>query len=159
MAKYYRRRYYRPKRKYNIENKAVRALVRSTPENGYYQNQIQIVPPSTTEGVRKVTRFNITLTPDAQYGPVYWALVYIPEGAVTSSLFPQWDTLFTPSNYVLASGVGESNAGPIRISSRIQKNLNANDQIYLMTAATYYPGGTSDQHFMQGLVRYAIAFN
>ena len=158
MAKYYRRKFYR-KRKYNIENKAIRALVPTNRENGYFQNQIPIVPPTTTEGVRKVTRFTITLTAGVNYlGPIYWALVYIPEGAVTSSLFPVYNQLFNPSNYVLASGVSDVDAGPIRISSRIQKNLNANDQIFLLTAASYPPEqGVST--YIQGLVRYAISYN
>lgn len=157
MARYYRRRFYRAKKKYNIENRIIRDVVPSNPQNGYYQNQIQVVPPSTTEGVRKVTRFNITVTADSALGPIYWALVYIPEGAVTSSLFPTYNQLFNPSNYVLASGVSDSTAGPIRIGSRIQKNLNANDQVYLLTAATNQPSGNSI--YIHGLVRYAIAFN
>lgn len=158
MARYYRRRFYRPKKKYNIENKTIHAVVPVNQENGYYQNQIRIVAPSTTEGVRKVTRFTITLTATDTLGPIYWALVYIPEGAVTSSLFPVMGELFQPSNYVLASGVSEPNAGPIRISSRIQKNLNANDQIYLMTAATNQPHEFNTA-FIHGLVRYAITYN
>lgn len=158
MARYYRRRYYRKKNKYNIENRTVKALIPQNQENGYYQNQINIVPATTTEGVRKVTRFNITLTQNIFNGPIYWALVYIPEGAVTSSLFPVMGTLFNPSNYVLTSGVCDTQAGPIRISSRIQKNLNAGDQIYLLTAAVNQPSQPGT-YFLEGLVRYAITYN
>lgn len=161
MARYYRRRYYKPKRKYNIENRVINQTIPTQPENGFYQNQMQIVPPSTTEGVRKVTRFTITITEQTTGqiydSTIYWALVYIPEGAVTSSLFPDSTTLFTPSNYVLASGVNDTNAGPIRISSRIQKNLNAGDQIYLLTAAGANSGSTI--RYLRGLIRYAIAYN
>lgn len=157
MARYYRRRYYRPKKKYNIENRVIHELISSNRENGFNQNQIQIVPPSTIEGVRKVTRFNITVTSNADIGTIYWALVYIPEGAVTSSLFPNQNTLFNPSNYVLASGVTDTTSGPIRISSRIQKNLNANDQIYLLTATDL--GNGNPGYYISGLVRYAIAYN
>lgn len=156
MAKYYRRRFYR-RRKYNIENKTFSQLIPyDSTQNGYYQNQIQIVPPSTTEGVRKVTRFNISIP--ATLSATYWALVYIPEGAVTSSLFPNSTNLFEPSNYVLASGVSDNDAGPIRISTRIQKNLNAGDQIYLLTATHQQPPQPGT-YYIRGLVRYAIAYN
>lgn len=152
MARYYRRKSYYRKRKYNIENRPLYYQTPQNQENGYYQNQLQIVPPTATEGVRQVAHMTVTLTGGTENSSVWWALVYIPEGAVTSALFPNEATLFQPSNYVLASGIADSSAGPIRISSRIRKNLNASDQIYLLTATraagTYY-----------GLVRYAIAFN
>jgi len=129
MARYRRRRYYR-KRKYNIEQKPISITAPSTLQNGYYQNQTNIVPPAATEGVRQVARMTITLTGSFNdTRPLFWALVYIPEGAVTSSLFPNSTTLFNPSSYVLASGVSDSDAGPIRISSRLKKNLNANDHL------------------------------
>jgi len=153
MARYRRRRYYR-KRKYNIEQKPISITAPSTLQNGYYQNQTNIVPPAATEGVRQVARMTITLTGSFNdTRPLFWALVYIPEGAVTSSLFPNSTTLFNPSSYVLASGVSDSDAGPIRISSRLKKNLNANDQIYLLTASTQSGG----QYI--GLVKYAICYN
>lgn len=158
MARYRRRRAYGRKRKFNIENRPVSFESPLATENGYYQNQIPIVPPSTIEGVRQVARMTVTLTgyqstDGSDPSNIYWALVYIPEGAVTSALFPNNTTLFQPSNYVLASGIADSSAGPIRISSRLRKNLNANDQIYLLTATR--DGGNA----YEGLVRYAICFN
>lgn len=157
MARYYRRKFNYRKRKYNIENRPIEFQTPIATENGYHQNQIRIVPATLTEGVRQVARMTITLTGDSNATDIppnlYWALVYIPEGAVTSSLFPAADTLFQPSNYVLASGIADSNAGPIRISSRLKKNLNANDQIFLLTACKQ-PNWT-----FEGLVRYAIAFH
>lgn len=157
MARYQKRRFYR-KRKYNIENRPISAQVSNVPENGFYQNQIEIVPPTLIEGVRQVARMTVTLTTTSDLnGPIYWALTYIPEGAVTSSLFPNNTTLFTPSNYVLSSGVADSSAGPIRISSRLRKNLNANDRIVLYTATT--KGAPADIVSLVGLVRYAICYN
>ena len=158
MARYYKRKFNYRKRKYNIENRPVEFSSPNNQENGFYQNQIQIVPPTATEGVRQVARMTVTLTGANLDGTgdtmpnIYWALVYIPEGAVTSSLFPNANTLFQPSNYVLSSGIADSSAGPIRISSRLKKNLNASDQIFLLTAS-------KQQGVYQGLVRYAIAFH
>lgn len=150
MARYRRKAYYR-KRKYNIENRPLSFETPIAAENGYYQNQIRIVPPTTTEGVRQVARMTVTLTSNETV-PLYWALVYIPEGASTTGLFPNETTLFQPSNYVLASGISDPDAGPVRISSRLKKNLNASDQIYLLTACK------AQSIVYEGLVRYAIAF-
>lgn len=147
------RRYYR-RGKYNIETRKISLTTSTSLENGFYQNSTIVVPPSTTEGVRQVTRFTINLVNVQDDSlPIYWALVYIPEGAVTTALFPDESTLFNPSNYVLASGVTDSNAGPIRIYSRIRKNLNANDRIYLLTAAS------QQSRNYAGLIKYAIKYN
>lgn len=151
MARYRRsRRYYR-KNKFNVETRPISFTTPQNQENGLYQNQIQIVPPSTTEGVRKVGKFTVSLEIDV--GILYWALVYIPEGATTSALFPSSTELFVPSAYVLSSGVNGSTNGVIRISSRLWKNLNAGDRIFLLTASSR-PGEQA-----RGLSRYVIAFN
>lgn len=157
MAKRRTRRFYR-RRRYNIENRPLVVQVPNSMENGFYQNQIEIVPATLIEGVRQVARMTITLTSNEPGGyPIFWALCYIPEGTTASALFPNNTTLFNPSNYVLASGVSDSNAGPIRISSRLRKNLNANDRIFLMTATTKQ--SAIDPVSYTGLVRYAICYN
>lgn len=157
MARYRRRRYSR-KRKYNIENRPLSIQVPNTTENGFFQNQVEIVPATTTEGVRQVARMTVSLTAfNDTVRPIYWALVYIPEGAVTSSLFPNQSTLFNPSNYVLASGISDPTAGPIRISSRLKKNLNASDRIFLLTATN--KANATDVVVLNGLVKYAICYN
>lgn len=151
-----RRRYRRYRRgKYNIENRPIQFQPPQAQENGYYQNQVLIVPPSTTEGVRQVARMTISLTSTNDAAtPLYWALVYLPEGTqVTSALFPNTTTLFEPSNFVLGTGIADPSAGPIRISSRLRKNLNANDRIYLLTATSV------NTYYYQGLIRYAIKYN
>lgn len=154
MAKYYRRRYYR-KGKYQIENKPIAFTTSTTLENGFYQNSEIIVPPSTQEGVRQVARMTITLTGNNDSaGPLAWAIIYLPEGTqYTTSLFPNNNTLYEPSSYVLASGISDSSAGPIRISSRLKKNLNAGDRIAVLTAAT-----SANTKYI-GLLRYAIKYN
>lgn len=158
MARYSRRRRRYSRRKYNIENRPLSFSAPNTQENGYYQNQVEIVPATTIEGVRQVARMTITLTEyaDTNY-PVFWALVYIPEGVTTTSLFPSTTELFRPSNYVLATGVNDATAGPIRISSRLRKNLNAGDRIFLLTAVSKQ--ATNESVGFIGLVRYAICYN
>lgn len=158
MAKYKKVIIRRPKRKYNIEQRPVEFTTPSTAENGFHQNQVEIVPATNIEGVRQVARLRISLTPNSFEGtptniPIYWALVYIPEGTTTTALFPNSTTLFNPSNYVLNSGIVNPQAGPVTISTKLRKNLNANDRIFLFTACKE-PAWT-----FLGLVRYAICYN
>lgn len=152
-----KRRYYRARHKYNVENRPLSFAAPNTQENNYYQNQIEVVPATLVEGVRQVAHMTITLT---QYSdttrPVFWALVYIPEGVTTTALFPTNTELFRPSNYVLATGVNDPTAGPIRIYSRLKKNLNAGDRIFLLTAVSKQ--STSDVVQFIGLVRYSICY-
>lgn len=158
MARYPKRRIIYRRRKYNIENRPLEIQVSNVIENGFFQNQTEIVPATLVEGVRQVARMTITLTTNADSNrPIFWALCYIPEGSQTSSLFPTTTTLFNPSNYVLSSGIADPSAGSIRISSRLKKNLNANDRIFLMTATT--KPAASDTVILVGLVRYAICYN
>lgn len=158
MARYRRRRAIIKKRKYNIENRPLSFVSPQDLTNGFYQNQIQIVPPTVTEGVRQVARMTVSLTAETldfqgDVANLFWALVYVPEGTNQTPLFPNANTLYQPSNYVLASGIADANAGPIRISSRLRKNLNANDQIFLLTATK------ASGYEFEGLVRYAVCFN
>lgn len=166
MARIRRRRYYRKKNKWNIEQRPIDTEVTSTwsSENGFRQKQLTIVPESATEGVRKAGRFNIKLTyndsnltapPPLSVTTLYWALMYIPEGATTTGLFPTSTELVRPSNFVLGSGVVNGQNGVISISSRLYKNLNANDKIVLYLAT----GVSNNSIRFLGLVKYAICYN
>lgn len=166
MARYRRRRYYRKNNKWNIEQRPIDTGATSSwsIENNWRQKQIEIVPASLTEGVRKAGKFNIKLTyengniatpPPLTSTTLYWALVYIPEGATTTGLFPTSTELIRPSNFVLGSGVVSGQNGVINISSRLYKNLNANDKIML-----YLGAKVNDQTIkFLGLIRYAICYN
>ena len=155
MARYYRKRTYRKKNRYNIEARPFTSETWST-ENNFRQSQVVIVPPSNTEGVRKAGRFTINFDNNNGY-TYYWALVYVPEGATTSGLFPNSTTILNPSNYVLATGIlGSSSANP-RIYCKLFKNLKANDQIMLYLATSTSNNASNSQ--LQGLIRYAVAYN
>lgn len=178
MARYYRkRRYYRKKNKWDIEqrasNTAQNAWQNITAE-GYFNRQVlvPIVPAITQEGVRKVKNISISMAvsyggnPDDNpvgrfRGPIYWALVYAPEGVPVNDLGNNGE-LYQPSNYVINSGIIDNdNTNKYRISSRLARNLRANDRIYLIlgtdirtgTSSTYYPPA------INWLVRYAVCFN
>lgn len=180
MARYYRkRRFYRKKNKWDIEQRASTTYQnawQSISGIGYFNRQVlvPIVPAITQEGVRKVKNLSISMAisspggngtnnPDEQvrtYGPIYWALVYAPEGTPVNDL--QMDgELYQPSNFVINSGIiDNTNTNKYRISSRLARNLRANDRIYLILGTNL---NTSAEYAatpsINWLVRYAVCFN
>ena len=98
-----------------------------------------IVPASTTQGMRTVGNFTITLTSGLHNGssdtasPVYWALVYVPQGQTTAALnVSDGASLYEPNQYVIACGVNDPTAGPIRIRTRMMRKLNSGDFVSLL---------------------------
>ena len=116
MARYYRRRrIYRKKNKWNIEQKpsqtASSAWVTSSNTDSFkYQVLIPVVPAISQEGVRKVKNISISAamsnkgSTTGTTGPIYWALIYAPEGTIINELHYQGD-LYQPSNFVINSGI------------------------------------------------------
>ena len=167
MAPKYKRKYYRGNRdKYSVEQKAFTTTL-ATIAGSSRQAAIQIVPPSGTEGMRKVKHLTCSLTPyqdhvpgDAYGGGFFWALVYVPEGYSVNGLnigspsaVPS--SLYEPSSFVLGSGISDSTAGPIRVSTPLSRNLNSGDAIYLVVGV-YTSSASGVTPTVQGVVKYAI---
>ena len=115
-----------------------------------------IIPATTTQGIRTVGNFVITLTGDADTGaPIYWALVYAPQGQTTANLsVSDGQSLYEPNQYVIACGVNDPTAGPIRIVSRMKRKLNSGDFVSLLM----YTGQTGDVVY-RGIVSYSVKYN
>jgi len=117
---------------------------------------VVIVPPTTTEGMRKVKNFTVNLVPqmDDQF-PVYWALVYVPEGTQAGSMNVSTTTasLYEPNQFVLTCGISDPTSGPIRFFTPLARNLNSGDAIYLLVG-----NPTSGTPTILGTARYAIAY-
>ena len=173
MARYYRkrRRTYK-KNKWNIEQRASNSIAnawQTIASAGSFNKQIlvPVVPATATEGVRKVKNISISAamqyggpsgTNTSAYGPIYWALIYAPEGVTINELKTDGE-LYQPSNYVINSGIIDNqNTAKYRISSRLARNLKANDRIYLLMGTNIPTNGT-DLPGISWLVRYAICFN
>ena len=154
------RRYFRSVKTsahWSRENTVVRALAPSTAFQTFGTN---IVSASTTQGMRTVGNFTITLTSIGSLSstdnasPVYWALVYVPQGQTTATLnITDGGSMYEPNQYVIACGVNDPTAGPIRIRSSMKRKLNSGDFISLLMstsdiAATY-----------TGTVSYAVKYN
>lgn len=168
MARYYRkRRTYRKKNKWNIEQRASSTSANawqtiSTANSFTRQVLVPIVPAISQEGVRKVKNISVSMAiqddnSNASDNSIYWALIYAPEGTIINELKKDGE-LYQPSNFVINSGIFDSqNTSKYRISSRLARNLNANDRIYLLLGqdATSSDGPSR----IAWLVRYAVCFN
>ena len=132
----YYRAYKRPraaKKKYSVMQKAFGfAAAKDT------TSQVEVVPATNTEGMRKVKNIMVTATVPTPYdAPLYWAIVYVPEGTAPGGLniattAGQSTSLYEPNQYVMNCGIADSNAGPIRFWTPLARNLNDGDRIYLL---------------------------
>ncbi|ORX78303.1 hypothetical protein BCR32DRAFT_247264 [Anaeromyces robustus] len=157
------------KNKYNVQNTPFNGKLNNqiTYGNGmdaphYHQYSTTVVPAVTTEGVRKAGKFtvNVSLVSNVE-GILYWALIYVPKGYTARNFFAEADThppLYEPANNVLASGMNDTNAGPVRIYSPLFKNLNSGDSIVFQVAAQDENGIDANTK-ISGLIRYAICYN
>ena len=155
-------RYYK-KNNWSHENKGCLITAGSELVNGLFQGGSNIVPATTVQGTRTVGNFDITVpTPfnsSSGVSEVYWALVYCPQGETVKSLFATDGTpegsLYEPNQYVLASGISDSSAGPIRIRSRMHRKLQSGDFISLIIGTTVQSSTTQTR----ALVSYSVKYN
>lgn len=179
MARYRRRRFYRKKNKWSIEQRPsfIAGNGWSTASDEFLNRQalIPIVSATTQEGVRKVKNFTISITTPLftatgvstgtvnQYNNVfYYALIYLPEGVTANELSSTGD-LYQPSQNVMKAGIVNSQNGKIRVFSRLARNLNAGDSIYLLIGTNQnmlstLVTGDNRQRF-NVLTQYAICYN
>ena len=159
MARRRYRRSLKARGNYSHENKGFSGTYGSTLVNTFYQGGSVIVPATTTQGTRTVGNFTITIpVPSTAGQEIFWALVYVPQGETAKELFATTGSaegsLYEPNQYVLASGIADNNAGPIRIHSRMSRKLHSGDFISLILAQN----ATSGSNF-RGLVSYSIKYN
>ena len=121
------------------------------------QQWFPIVAPSEIQGMRKVKHLTISLSNagnDAM--PLWWCIQYVPAGYEPQKLRISntggGTNLVSANQNVMASGVIDFSAGPTRIYSRLARNLNSGDNIYLVLA-TYSTAPSANQ--IGGLVQYA----
>ena len=132
--------------------------------NGLFQAGSVVVPSINTQGTRTVGRFNITVpspfSASQGSGDVYWALVYVPQGTTANSLFATTGTpdgsLYEPNQYVMASGITDGTAGPIRIRSSIMRKLHSGDFVSLVIGTVSAQSTTSQ---VRALVSYSVKYN
>ena len=163
----YRRRYRSAKSKYSNTSTNI-SIVHEGSINKGVQLTYPIVPTSNTFGTRKVKNMTITLDNDGFTVPVLWALVYKPDGTDLSNLTvdgfdpeaqnPSIPEIYRPNQNVIMQGIIDpSNNIPIRISTRLARNLDSGDTIYLILTP-YYNDANTDNKYIVGTVNYSIKF-
>ena len=165
MARYYRKRIYKRKRsKWSIEQRPGFILGSgwSSTQDAYLNRQafVPIVSSTSQEGVRKVKNITVSLavggTNSADTPSYYYALIYLPEGTVYTELSSQGQ-LYTPSQYVISSGIITPEQGKMRIRTRLARNLNQGDSVYLIIGTN--SNSISSASRFNYLVQYAICYN
>ena len=173
MPRYFRRRYARSiKKKYSFEQTSVQLAVPGyTADNPNVlegQVSVPIVPPVTINGMRKVKNITISFgnAPAAateQYASqFYYAIVYVPQGyspqvlRVPDTVSDEAATVMYEANqFVMSTGLVELGAGPQRIFTRMSRNLNSGDSVYVIfkqvTAA-------QNGYALSALITYAISY-
>lgn len=158
MPRRYRRRRYaiaRPVKtvKYSNETYSGRWVVENQPSGGMpdiYENTAMVVK-TDVQATRKVKNFTLRIG----IGPVFmknsdpateevmvngtfaFALVFVPQGTNPSTFTPSASdeaavTLYEPNQNVIMSGYGSTNNGIMTFKTRLARNLNSGDQIYLL---------------------------
>lgn len=148
MVKRYRR-YHRRSGGYSVEHTLVRTPASdawvSVPaedetETASNQYSVSIIPPTSTEGKRKVKHLTLSFSATSNDFAVY-AIVYVPQGYEPQPLhIPNTGyalDMYDANQYVLSCGVLDFTGGPLRIRSRISRNLDSGDSIYLVLAYVY----------------------
>ena len=146
MAPYKKRVYYRRgnRDKYSIEQCASQVVVPAAGAQGPGQGGVVVVPPTDLQGMRKVKHLTVSLAQPGlvttQNGPtsVYWCLVYVPQGTSVGQIVVgsggSHVPMYEPNQFVMNCGVVDFEAGPVRITSPLSRNLNSGDQIALVLA-------------------------
>ena len=153
-------RYYK-KANYSRENTGFQITLPAAASNGIFQNGQVIVAPINTQGERTVGRFTISVPVSTDIASeLYWALVYVPQGTSPNPLFSipgnQTGSLYEPNQYVMASGVSDNSAGPMRIRTNMKRKLHSGDSIQLIVGATSSALASKN---LFGLVSYSIKYN
>lgn len=145
---YYKRR---STRHYSVESKFFTvALQQGT------TSSVDVVPAITSEGKRKVAHLTISGSWGGSAQGILWALMYIPQGvSVPAFNLNNGGSILEPNQYVMSTGTFDADAGPMRISSRLTRNLNSGDKVVLLLTplSTGSAPGT-----INGIVRYAISY-
>ena len=135
MPKYYKKKYYYPgsRDKYSVEHNGFSLTTNSTGDAGQ-----TVVPASTTQGMRKVKHLTVSVASNStsQPYPLWWAIVYVPQGTTANTLQIDSGTLYEPNQFVMGCGVFDFDGGPLRVKCPLSRNLNSGDTIAFILHST-----------------------
>lgn len=162
----YRRRFPTTVRKVKYSNETMNCVVTFDNPAGASsaQQSIPLVPLMTTQGMRKCKNFTLTIASQSTQVSYIYAVVYVPEGTDPTALHVGSSTnpvsLYEPNQNVIMAGCINSGEGvsPVRNFTRLSRNLNSNDQLYLcIIPSTTYAQAT--RSIMTVTFNYAICYS
>ena len=146
--KYYKRTY--KKDKYSIEQTNILTpavnswpLIETLDETRLNSRQfgIPIIPPANFQGMRKVKHITFSIcnpTSSNEELALIYAIVFVPQGyAPQQIIMPNYgyaQNNYESNQFIMSTGVIDFSAGPNRIRTRLSRNLNSGDSIYLILA-------------------------
>lgn len=140
--------------------------------SGVAQMQVPVVSAINQQGVRKCKNFEFSCssTPfiyDDDSGntfntPLFWALVYVPQGTQPNQISlgsgGTTASLYEPNQNVIMSGIiPADNQAIYRVRTRLARNLNSGDAIYVIFRAAANPSAAATKSLAFAL-NYAISF-
>jgi len=105
-----------------------------------FQQALTIVDANNIQGMRKVKHITLTASnPATAPTPIYFVLAYVPQGYDPQHIVmpnPGISIDSYPANqYVMQCGWLDFDGGPLRIRTRLSRNLNSGDSIVLILAS------------------------
>ena len=159
--------YYYPQRslavgKRNKYSTMTYIISNGNPLGAGYKPYFTIVPPTEVGGMRKVKNITIQLSYDGKLNEsfsdnrILWAIVYVPKGSEPGEFNPNNGILYSPPQFVMASGVYDCDqpGNSSRIFTPLSRNLNAGDGIAFVFNATK----ELYKFQLSAVINYAITF-
>lgn len=160
-GKGYKRRWCKSRDKYSVEQSAAVTVIPAATATAPSQSGVVVVPPSDTQGMRKVKHIMVSLAMPGNattLSSIYWALVYVPAGTGVGTLqigtTGSSTSFYEPNQFVMNCGVADFSAGPCRVSTRLARNLNSGDKIVLIMS-----NPLSQEVDLHYVVKYAITLH
>lgn len=139
--------------------------------SGTAEINVPVVSAINQQGVRKCKNFEFSCSSSpflyddksgAFNAPVFWALVYVPQGTTPNQIQLGSGTatasLYEPNQNVIMSGViPADNQAIYRVRTRLARNLNSGDAIYIIFRAAANPPQAATKSLAFAL-NYAISF-
>ena len=118
----YRRAYKRPRYgkqdKYSVQQKAFQFSANSGTSSTWLLVPAQLLRACA----RSNTSWSTSIDPDS-VGPMWWAIVYVPQGTTVGSINVTTSAsatgMYEPNQFVMNCGIADPTAGPIRFSSPV----------------------------------------
>lgn len=157
----HRRRYRRsvaiPRPKYSSETVSYDGTLSNpgTTAGQWGTLSMPLIPPITAFGRRKAKYFTLRLqalgsyraTNRMTFSSVYFAVVFVPEGTTANQLQISADqtisSFYEPNQNVIMSGIFDNNQ-VYTFRSRLSRNLNSNDSVWIVMRDNITNGTTTD---------------